>query len=214
MTGRALSLALAILFAAGCSSAGRTNTLAAGVLLGAGALIPSGNIEQVYYLGVIDPIEQVPEAIYRVRVRGQASAISNMSFGSGWVPAAAIDSLNARAIGTGASKNKWLPADCDAANVCVPKTGRRLVQFGPEGFREAPADHRLVIIMGADPSKFFRAVDQVLGAVADVKLEKDNADLRKELNTALLSLRADQSLLKAVQLRTLEEGLKIGEGLK
>jgi hypothetical protein len=38
--------------------------------------------------------------------------------------------------------------------------------FGPEGFREAPANHRLVIVMGSDPSAFFQGVDQALGIVA------------------------------------------------
>ena len=40
------------------------------------------------------------------------------------------------------------------------------MMFGPEGFREAPANHRLVVVMGADPSAFFEAVDQTLGVIA------------------------------------------------
>jgi hypothetical protein len=40
--------------------------------------------------------------------------------------------------------------------------------FGPEGFREAPRDHRLVIVMGSSPQKFFSAVDSALGLVASV----------------------------------------------
>ncbi len=40
--------------------------------------------------------------------------------------------------------------------------GRRLMQFGPEGFREVPKDHRLVIMMGANPEDFFKAMDMAL----------------------------------------------------
>ena len=53
---------------------------------------PSNDLEQVYYLGVFDPKEQIPSTIYRVIVRGQASAISQMDFGSGWVPAEMLES--------------------------------------------------------------------------------------------------------------------------
>src|SRR4051794_18904725 len=58
------------------------------------AVTPTNEIEQIYYLGVFDPQEQVPSTIYRIRVHGQSSALSNMRFGSGWVKAALIDSLN------------------------------------------------------------------------------------------------------------------------
>ena len=61
----------------------------------------------------------------------------------------------------------------DAERVRVEKqqrmlTGRRLVMFGPEGFREAPKDHRLVVVMGSNPDAFFSAVDEALGVVASV----------------------------------------------
>ena len=42
-------------------------------------------------------------------------------------------------------------------------SGRRLMMFGPEGFREAPRNHRLVVVMGSSPEKFFSAVDEALG---------------------------------------------------
>ena len=95
---------------------------------------PTSEIQQVYYLGVFDPLEQVPPTVYRVTVHGQASAISAMRFASGWVPAHLIDSLQSR-----------VTQDMDSGDVGVSggenlsriKTGRRLIQFGPEGFREA-----------------------------------------------------------------------------
>lgn len=61
-----------------------------------GGILPTQDIEQVYYLGSFDPIEQVPPEFYRVTVRGQASFISRMRFGSGWVRSELIDSLNTR----------------------------------------------------------------------------------------------------------------------
>lgn len=45
---------------------------------------------------------------------------------------------------------------------------RRLVMFGPEGFREAPKNHRLVVVMGSNPASFFDAMDRALGVVAGV----------------------------------------------
>lgn len=200
----ALALAMTL---AGCGSSAK-NVAAVSAGLAVGTFVPGAEIEQIYYLGVIDPIEQIPQAIYRVRVRGQASMISNVSFASGWVPAWTIDSLNAKVTGSNAAKNPWLPANCDDTVTCSPPTGRRLVQFGPEGFREAPRDYRLVIVMGADPSKFFGAVDRTLGIVSGVKLDNDNAGIRKDLTTAMLQLKKDQDQLKRVQLQVLEEGLK------
>ena len=52
-----------------------------------GGRAPTNEVQQIYYLGVFDPREQVPPTIYRVRVLGQAAAISRTRFASGWVPA-------------------------------------------------------------------------------------------------------------------------------
>ena len=48
----------------------------------------------------------------------------------------------------------------------LPGDGRRLMQFGPEGFRSAPKDHRLVILMGASPETVEQAFASALGSVA------------------------------------------------
>jgi hypothetical protein len=199
---------LFLLAAIGCSSPGRTNNAILSTGLAIATFTPNAEIEQIYYLGVIDPIEQVPEAIYRVRVRGQASAMSETKFASGWVPAWTIDALNGQSSGVDAAKNRWLQQRCDKPETCIPTVGRGLVQFGPEGFREAPRDHRLVIVMGADPSKFFQAIDKTLATISDVKLDKQNAGIRKEMNAALSQLREDQVGLKEIQIKVLEEGLK------
>lgn len=132
---------------------------------------PAQEIEQIYYLGVFDPQEQVPPTVYRIRVHGQASFISNMRFGSGWVPAGLIDSL-----GTNIGFNDGsISIDQESSDkLSSIQTGRRLVLFGPEGFREAPEGHRLVIVMGSSPEEFFNAIDRSLGVVNQAIAEQRN----------------------------------------
>jgi hypothetical protein len=138
------------------------------------AQTPTTDIRQTYYLGVFDPYDQLPPAFYRVRVHGQAGAISRVSFASGWVRAELVDSLGGRIPtpfqqdndGKKDPKAGVPGTDKDAELMAGSLSGRRLMLFGPEGFREAPANHRLVIVMGSDPSAFFQGVDQALGIVA------------------------------------------------
>lgn len=160
----------------GCATPAQTAGLAIAATTVAGAQTVSDEIEQIYYLGVFDPREQLPPTIYRVRVHGQSSIISRGKFGSGWAPAAFIDSLSARVKTTdeGNETRFSLDADQDQSKLSTLKTGRRLMMFGPEGFREAPADHRLVIVMGADPSAFFEAIDTALGDLSQVSVDNGN----------------------------------------
>jgi hypothetical protein len=161
---RALLLACSLVLS-GCASVTARNSAGAVASVVVGGHLPSSSIRQVYYLGVFDPREQLPPTIYRVRVQGQASALALAKFASGWVRAELVDSLSGQVP---------LPGDHpggDTTQVELDKGalgGRRLVMFGPEGFREAPRNHRLVIVMGANPEGFFSAVDQALGVVAQV----------------------------------------------
>ncbi|MBI3786051.1 MAG: hypothetical protein HY270_21910 [Deltaproteobacteria bacterium] len=123
-------------------------------------------IEQIYYLGSFDPQGQLPPEFYRVTVRGQASLMSQMQFGSGWVKAEVLDSLSSH---FKSEKSGEVTASGTDSTVDLGARGRRLVLFGPEGFREAPRDHRLVIVMGSSPEAFFQAMDQSLGIVARVQ---------------------------------------------
>lgn len=52
----------------GCDTTGAIIGGIAGITVLAG-LSPSNEIDQVYYLGVFDPQEQIPPTVYRVRVR-------------------------------------------------------------------------------------------------------------------------------------------------
>lgn len=169
----AVGAVLAAITAAGCGMTGYIVGGAAGATL-LGGYSPSQEIEQSYYLGTFDPTEQLPAEFYRVTVRGQASLISLMRFGSGWVRADILDSLQTRvdfgneggvAVADGRGENPGASFE----------TGRRLVLFGPEGFREAPKDHRLVIVMGSSPEKFFQAMDESLSTISRVmEVQRDS----------------------------------------
>jgi hypothetical protein len=156
----------------------------------------ANRIDQIYYIGVFDPQEQLPPSMYRITVQGESSALSQVSFASGWVPAELVDSLQS-------SINQNLETGqtdiTSGSQLSRLKTGRRLIQFGPEGFREAPADHRLVVVMGASPEKFFQAVDESLGVVAEVKDEQRNAELHRALFEALGHLKEQQRRLAEIE---------------
>jgi hypothetical protein len=190
----------------GCATPAQTNQLIAGAALGTwyASRSPSQELEQIYYLGVFDPNEQLPDAIYRLTVKGQASALSGMKFGSGWVPAPLVDSLGSTVGFAEGLKGTGPELTCNAGIGCTApdfKAGRTLVLFGPEGFRVAPKGQRLVVVMGASPDAFFQAIDQVVGRVAKVELERDNSNIKGEIFQALLDARDQRNRLSALELQ-------------
>lgn len=191
-----LATCLLVVVAAGasCGSTEKNLYAATGAVL-YGAQAPGSEIEQIYYLGVFDPIEQVPETIYRVRVRGQASALSKTRFASGWVPAPLIDSLGGTVSFDGEEGTKVTFSKAEDDLQSSLPAGRRLVMFGPEGFREAPADHRLVLVMGSNPDDFFEGMDQAIGALGEAAQEGRSLELTKLLLEANYALRADREKL-------------------
>lgn len=196
LNGWWLLLLLMASLTSGCNSVPQNVALGAVIGTGVGAIIPAHDIEQVYYLGSFDPQEQVPPALYRVRVRGQASMISWMRFGSGWVPAELIDSLGSSAE-INKTDGKIVLTKAGADQLSKLTIGRRLMQFGPEGFREVPKDHRLVIMMGSSPDKFFKAMDEALGAISQAKVDQDSRALNGLLFEALTKVRAEKQLVEA-----------------
>lgn len=176
-----------------------------------GGRTPSTEIEQIYYLGVFDPEEQVPPSIYRVRVHGQASALNTTKFSSGWVRADLLDSLNTH-IGKDPTTGRISVTKSSDAPDTI-STGRRLMIFGPEGFREAPRDHRLVIVMGSSPQNFFNAMDSSLGAVNDAILDNQNSKLVAQLFTALTEMQNEQRLLDEISKDIESELEKSKEGI-
>ena len=196
--------ALVVLALAGLGSGCTTtsDTIAAGI--GGTAFLahsPNNEIEQIYYLGVYDPQEQVPPMVYRIRVHGQASAFNLTRFSSGWVPAEVIDSLGTR-IHFEKAGGELKIEDTEKMNNALP-TGRKLILFGPEGFRSAPKNHRLVIVMGSNPEGFFRAIDESLGMVSEVKvqqrslrLQQRNLRLQQDVSEALLQISNERQRLE------------------
>jgi hypothetical protein len=191
-TGIAMLSSVFIPVLGGCGAAAPNISLAvAGGTVLAGQM-PGQEIEQVYYLGVFDPRDQVPPTVYRLTVRGQASGISNMKFGSGWVQASLIDSLNSH-VGFDGNGATVTQGSTDPFKTITP--GRRLMLFGPEGFREAPKDHRLVIVMGSSPEKFFKAIDEGLAVVTQAQREKANSEVSVALFKAMSDIRNEQKRL-------------------
>ena len=144
------------------------STISGGLIAGT---IPEGEIYQTYYLGVIDPIQQLPPTFYRITVRGQASIFSDMKFASGWIPAEAADTISSKVgldLNSGEIKKSGI-----GNNVINPR--RRFILIGPEGVRENPDSHRLAIVMGASPQNFFGALDSALGSISsEVSQINDN----------------------------------------
>lgn len=163
---------------------------------------PTSSLEQVYYLGVFDPQEQLPPTIYRVRVRGQGSALNATRYASGWVRADLIDSLSTVSRFDAKDPDSGITfTKADSETQALP-SGRRLVLFGPEGFREAPKNHRLVVVMGSSPEKFFTAVDEALGVVAAVTQGHSGEALERGLFKELLRLRSEREKLEDLRVDT------------
>lgn len=162
----------------------------------------SNQLEQIYYVGVFDPLEQVPPSVYRLTVRGQASAISRMRFASGWVQANLIDSLN-----SSVEYDEQGKLRIEAASQAQITPDRRLIMFGPEGFREAPRDHRLVLVMSADPDEFFKALGSTLEATTQLELEQLGGAEREHILEELYRLREEERALAELEKRVGKEGV-------
>ncbi|HYC76791.1 MAG TPA: hypothetical protein VEI02_04095 [Planctomycetota bacterium] len=201
--------AATLLTLAPCIACHTGEYVATGAVLGTVALgrTPSHDLEQIYYLGVFDPMEQVPPTLYRVIVRGQASAMSNVKYASGWVPSAVVDTLQTRMFFDPQTGDLQIKGG-QAGDVGI-KPDRRMFMFGPEGFREAPMDHRLVIVMGADPSAYFEAVDSVLGGLATERAESRAAS---KANNALVFDRMRSIVRQQERVEGLKRELRIAKG--
>jgi hypothetical protein len=191
-------LSITILVFCSCSTEGVIGGAVASTVVGGQS--PAHEIQQVYYLGVFDPQEQVPPTIYRLTVRGQASFISNKKFASGWVPAQVIDSLNSH-VGIDANGETGNPLTITPGqeHLSTFETGRRLVMFGPEGFREAPRNHRLVIVMGASPKNFFKGIDMSLGSISQVRYERSNSELQRQIFEEFVRIKEQEITLQELR---------------
>lgn len=183
-----------------CSGCGSETTAWVGGIAGVTALggqSPGHEIEQIYYLGVFDPMEQTPSAIFRLTVRGQASLISFTRFASGWAPAELVDSLNTNL--SFSEEGVVTSSKEEKASLSKIETGRRLILFGPEGYREAPRNHRLVLVMSSNPEKYFNALGETLGIAANVQVKKLDAEFHREVLRSLEQVLAEQKQLQALR---------------
>lgn len=189
----------------GCGSTGENVALVAGITA-LGAHTPANEIEQIYYLGVFDPQDQLPPMVYRVTVRGQASLISSTKFATGWLPADFVDSLNTDfSFQFDGSGQGPLTLRQGTQQLAKLKPGRKLTVFGPEGFREVPDDYRLVMVMGTDPSAFFNAVGEALGSIAEQEQRLRQAGSKAGLAEALAAVREELIRMEALEQRAARE---------
>jgi hypothetical protein len=196
MNKTAMPLLLLLTLGGGCSTVAHTNqaiALAGTVGL---SLTPSFDLEQTYYLGSFDPAGQLPPTLYRIRVRGQSSILNNTKFASSWVPAEVVDALTGSAQ---LDKSGKVTIESDIAHAKnINESGRRLMQFGPEGFRSAPKNHRLVILMGASPETVEQAFSQALGTVAMAASGASGNAVDRDALKALLDMGRDKAKLQAL----------------
>ena len=188
------------LLVSACSTEEMIGSTVGATVLGANS--PTHEIQQIYYLGAFDPQGQLPPTVYRIRVHGQTSFISFARFASGWVPAPFIDSLGS-SVGFAEETGTGVTIDAQSSEkLSTLTTGRRLMLFGPEGFREAPKDHRLVVVMGSNPDEFFNAIDTSLGAIAQARAKQRDSRLDRELFDALAALRSERDNLHRLERET------------
>ena len=182
----------------GCSTVAHTNqaiALAGTVGL---SLTPSFDLEQTYYLGSFDPAGQLPPTLYRIRVRGQSSILNSTKFASSWVPAEVVDALTGSLTLDNKSGKVTVEKDPGSVVSGLNDSGRRLMQFGPEGFRSAPKGHRLVILMGADPEAVEQAFSTALGTVAMATSGASGTAVDRQALQALLDMGRDKARLQAL----------------
>lgn len=218
----AVGLGMLALAAGGCTLTDKiTGGVAGGTLVLAQA--PSQELVQTYYVGIFDPQDQVPQAVYRIRLRGQSSFLSQAKIQAGWVPAPVADSLTtsfslfaSQAAKPGEGGGGALAVDpstrIDPVTLSGPdrnRLNRRLLVFGPEGFREAPSDNRFVVVAGSSPEAFFQAVSETLGEVASARDGAGTRVLRADLLQALTDLSADRRVLE-----TLKRGIDVDLAVK
>jgi len=192
--------ALAVM-TAGCATNWQTAGLAAGAATALGGQAPTHEMEQVYYLGIYDPEEQLPQQVYRVKVHGQSSLLSNIRFSSGWVPAKLVDTLDVSLEFDKEGNRLSLQPSTNHADIAALQSGRRHVLFGPEGHRVAPKDHRLVIVMASSADKYFNTITDTLSAVSDFQARADNSKAVRELMLELSRLSLERERLERVQNR-------------
>ena len=85
---------------------------------------------------------------------------------------------------------------------------KRMFLLGPEGIRISPGGHRLVVVMGSSPEKFFEAVDSALGSLSTAELGKVDAQTRDAITNEYRRLMDERESLQALKLRVAAEAIQ------
>src|SRR5437588_13007666 len=96
-----------------------------------------------------------------------------MRFATGWVPSEAVDTLGSRVEMDLETGKVTLVKEDDNKLTAALTAGRRQVLFGPEGFREAPKNHRLAIFMGSSADKYFGEITGGFGGAQSARSLQD-----------------------------------------
>lgn len=200
-TGQLLALLPICWLLGGCATNWQTASLAVGAVTAVGGQAPTHEVEQIYYLGIYDPEEQLPQQIYRVKVHGQSSLLSNVRFSSGWVPAKLVDTLDV-SLNFDQERNRLtLQPSSNHADIAALQSGKKHVLFGPEGHRVAPKDHRLVIVMASSAEKYFDTITDTLDQVSKFQTQTDNSRVVRELMLELSRRSLEREKLEQMQRR-------------
>ena len=161
-------------------------------------------IHTTHYLGVFDPQQQVPEELYKVTIDGNASAVSDVKYASGWVPAAQADLLVTQ---LQRDDQDNITITGDASKTVSVALRRRFFEIGPSGVSTQPEDGRFVIVMGANPDYFFKKMGLL------TRFGKDDGEVASSIAALANEVRKKQVAAAAKTQAALEELAKeSGEG--
>jgi hypothetical protein len=153
----------------------------------------SHRVQTTHYLSVFDPQEQVVQELYRVQITGEADAsVTNTTFATGWVDAASADLATAKVEpGDGGIIHTSGGTSATAAALSPVAAERRFFEVGPLGVATEPQNYRFVVVMGANPEKFFNTIEGITA------LRRSGQAPQVPISTEKLQTRVDDLLKKA-----------------
>jgi len=154
-------------------------------------------VRTTHYLASFDPEDQVPPELYKIQIRGDASAFSNVKYGSGWVPASQADLLE---VDVRQNDQGRVEITGNSAKGVSVTARRRFFEIGPAGVSTQPQDGRFVVVMSANPDYFF----QKLGMLTRFGKDDSAVDASK---TALLGIVGEKQVATAKALAATKQEL-------
>jgi hypothetical protein len=155
-----------------------------GICVLASTACTATHVETVHYIGVFDPAQQVAQELYKVTITGDSGALSDVKYGSGWVPAAQADLLRSRLHFDDSGAVQQSGTKTDELDV---RANRLFFEIGPLGVSKEPENGRFVIVMSSNPDFFF----QKMGLLTRYGAESGSAD--EAVQKVLLQVQTDKS---------------------